>query len=139
MSKETIEAKVRAAVAQSLEPGEQVQGVTMAQSGANPWLAYSFGAIGALILMKFWYLVLTDRRLIFMGGLKGAKRADVRSADPRSAAGIALWKPSGLWSKLSIRRADGSVTKLYINRRFRAEAAALVAALGAPAGGPPAR
>src|ERR1051325_10095316 len=45
----------------SLEPGERFVAGVLTQSGPTPWLT---GAIGVVVGMRWYFLAVTDRRLI---------------------------------------------------------------------------
>ena len=66
--KETIKQQFNEALPAVLEPGERVLGGTYGVSGPNPlWAQGLLGLAGFLLFgMRYFYVALTDRRLIFM-------------------------------------------------------------------------
>src|SRR6266851_2056885 len=93
------------AAAAHLEPGERIEAtLPLATSGMSPWLASSFGAIGALIgykATKRYAVVVTDRRVLLMrpgGMLKAVYTFD--QAFSRSGVRVAAYKPGMLYGKL---------------------------------------
>ena len=66
--KETIKQPFNGALPAVLEPGERVLGGAYGVSGPNPlWAQGLLGLAGFLIFgMRYYYVALTDRRLVFM-------------------------------------------------------------------------
>ena len=66
--KETIKQQFNEALPAVLEPGERVLGGAYGVSGPNPlWAQGLLGLAGFLIFsIRYYYVALTDRRLIFM-------------------------------------------------------------------------
>ena len=66
--KETIKQQFNEALPAVLEPGERVLGGAYGVSGPNPlWAQGLLGLAGFLLFgMRYYYVALTDRRLIFM-------------------------------------------------------------------------
>jgi hypothetical protein len=58
--------KAREAFTPRLEPGEELRSVGQLSSGTNPVAAMLLLGIGMLILTKFWYVGITDRRLLLV-------------------------------------------------------------------------
>ena len=69
--KDTIKQQFIEALPPVLEPGEQVLGGARGVSGPNPlWAQGLLGLAGFLIFgMRYYYVALTDRRLIFLNAL----------------------------------------------------------------------
>ena len=132
---------VNAAAAPQLGPGERIEAtLPLATSGMSPWLAASFGAIGALIgwkAMERYSVVVTDRRLLLMrqGGIvKAAYTFD--QAYPGSGVRVASYKPGMVgYGKLVLDLPAGSSGSarqlgLSFHRGFRKEAEEVATALG---------
>ena len=118
--KETIKKQFTEALPAVLEPGEQVLGGAYGVSGPNPlWAQGLFGLIGFLIFgMRYYYVALTDRRVIFMkSSFWSARPAGLAWSDPRDTVTISdlktdakLWN----WGKFS------SPTKQNLRMNFHA-------------------
>ncbi len=100
--KETIKKQFHDALPAVLEPGEQVLGGAYGVSGPNPLLAQGLlGLIGFLIFnMRYYYVALTDRRVIFMKASFWTSRpAGLGWSDPRDAITISdLQTDAKLWN-----------------------------------------
>jgi hypothetical protein len=100
--KETIKKQFDEALPAVLEPGEQVLGGAYGVSGPNPLLAQGLlGLIGFLIFnMRYYYVALTDRRVIFMKASFWTSRpAGLGWADPRDSVTISdLQTDAKLWN-----------------------------------------
>ncbi|MCA1727210.1 MAG: hypothetical protein LC722_06055 [Actinobacteria bacterium] len=138
--KEKIKEQFDSMLPQVLEPGESVQASSWTQSGPSPWLQ---GGVGLLILylfgLRLYYVVVTDRRVLFLkGSLMTQRPQGLAWADPRGQAGVSDVVEGKVWSKL---RYSGPGAPKPIRLNFHAwwkdEFRALVAAL-APAASPPA-
>ncbi len=133
--KDTIKKQFDAALPALLEPGEQVQAQTLTQSGPTPWL---MGAIGIFIMlamgMRYYFMVVTDRRVLFMKASMWSQRPKgLAWADPRSAVALSDVDANAvLWSHLKYRKADGSEIRLNFHRLWRDELQAAVSVLSAP-------
>ena len=105
--KETIKQQFNDALPAVLEPGERVLGGAYGVSGQNPlWAQGLLGLAGFLIFgMRYYYVALTDRRLIFMNASFWTSRPQGFAwSDPRDSITISdlqtdnkLWN----WSKIS--------------------------------------
>jgi hypothetical protein len=131
---------VNTAARPQLEPGEQIEATfPLATSGMSPWLASSFGALGALIGLKVtkrYAVVVTDRRLLLLrqGGLLKATYA-LEAAYPRSDVRVVTYNPGTLYGKLGLDlpAASGASAQqlgLHIQRYVRNDAEAVVTTLG---------
>ncbi len=100
--KETIKQQFNAALPAVLEPGEQVLGGAYGVSGPNPlWAQGLLGLIGFLIFqMRYYYVALTDRRVIFMKASFWTSRpAGLGWSDPRDSITISdLSTDKKLWN-----------------------------------------
>lgn len=94
-----------------LQPGEQVQAVVPAQTGFNPMAALVFGAIIAVLVNKYWMLVVTDRRIVVMKQSK--LRMAPKGIDRELPRATAIGPVSGLWGKSEVLG-----QKTYIHKRF---------------------
>ena len=118
--KETIKQQFNEALPAVLEPGEQVLGGAYGVSGPNPlWAQGLLGLLGFLIFgMRYYYVALTDRRLIFMNASFWTSRPKGFAwSDPRDSVTISdlqtdnkLWN----WGKFS------SPTKQNLRLNFHA-------------------
>jgi hypothetical protein len=118
--KETIKQQFNEALPAVLEPGERVLGGAYGVSGPNPlWAQGLFGLAGFLIFgMRYYYVALTDRRLIFMNASFWSSRPKGFAwSDPRDSVTISdlqtdnkLWN----WGKIS------SPTKQNLRMNFHA-------------------
>jgi len=118
--KETIKQQFNEALQAVLEPGEQVLGGAYGVSGPNPlWAQGLLGIVGFLIFgMRYYYVALTDRRLIFMNASYWTSRpSGLAWSDPRDSVTISdlqtdakLWN----WGKIS------SPTKQNLRMNFHA-------------------
>jgi hypothetical protein len=105
--KETIKQQFNEALPAVLEPGERVLGGAYGVSGPNPlWAQGLLGLAGFLIFgMRYYYVALTDRRLIFMNASFWTSRPKgLAWSDPRDSITISdlqtdnkLWN----WGKIS--------------------------------------
>ena len=89
--KETIKQQFNEALPAVLEPGERVLGGAYGVSGPNPlWAQGLLGLVGFLIFgMRYYYVALTDRRLIFMNASFSTSRpSGLAWADPRDSVTI---------------------------------------------------
>jgi hypothetical protein len=94
-----------------LEPGETVQCVFLAQAGASPYLANSFGLLGSILGVKRRIVAVTDRAvLVLEADFGGTKPQQVLARLPRSTR---LGPVKGVWAKAQV---NGE--KLYVHRRF---------------------
>jgi hypothetical protein len=123
--------------AETLEPGEEI--VSLAQGQARPrfWLGLEL-LLGWVMFffIKYYTVVLTDRRLILLRGSKlSARPKTVEWAEPRESIVVETFKRGFLVSKFFFRRrhAEG-VVRLRVARRAADEAEQIAAALGGPTG-----
>jgi hypothetical protein len=118
--KETIKQQFNEALPAVLEPGERVLGGAYGVSGPNPlWAQGLLGLAGFLLFgMRYYYVALTDRRLIFMNASFWTSRPQGFAwSDPRDSITITdlqtdnkLWN----WGKIS------SPTKQNLRMNFHA-------------------
>jgi hypothetical protein len=111
-----------------LEPGEQVQAIFVAQSGASPyWSVLSTWIV--LLTRGYATVVATDRAVVVLrnGWFTSTRPQGLRARLPRRP----MDEPSGLWAKLEL---DG--TRFWVHRRFHKDVRAANAAIlgGAPTG-----
>ncbi|MFL5798132.1 MAG: hypothetical protein ACJ77A_09390 [Actinomycetota bacterium] len=130
--KEKIKAQYEAVVQPALEPGEQVLAGTYCQTGPSPWLQ---GGVGLLIMLlmgaKWYYLVVTDRRLLwFRASMWSARPKGGVEADPRSGIQIHdVDVDNVIWSKFRVQRPTGKDVRVNVHRIWRDEVQHLIAAL----------
>ncbi len=100
--KETIKQQFAEAMPAVLEPGEQVQAGAYCISGPNP--LWSQGLLGmlsyAVFGMRYYYLAVTDRRVLFMkASLWSARPQGLAFADPRDSVTISdVHTDAKLWN-----------------------------------------
>jgi hypothetical protein len=135
--REKIKQQYDEALPAFLEPGEQLQAQTFSLSGPSPWLIGIFGWLFMLLLgQRYYFIVVTDRRVLFMkGSLWTGRPKGLAWADPRSAIQIHdVDVNNTVWSKFRYRRPDGKDMRINIHRIWREDGQAVVAALsGQPA------
>lgn len=93
-----------------LEPGEQVQAVFVAQSGASPY--WSFVSTWIVLLSRGYVVVAaTDRAILVLrsGFFTSTKPKSLLARLPRQP----MDDPSGLWGKLNL-----GGTRYWVHRRF---------------------
>ena len=129
-----INESMKPAVAELLHPGEHVRAAALVLSGPRPWL---LGVIGMMLLNRFYYLVVTESRALFIRttGLTRISPKGLEFSDPLSPGAVVDYRPSPLWTVIKYRRPDGSILRLNMNRLWLEDREPLVAALkAAPAG-----
>jgi hypothetical protein len=138
--KETIREQFAEAVRAHLEPGEQVLTGAWCVQGPSPlWVSGLFGLVGMVIAdVRYYYLWVTDRRVIFMkGSFWTARPTGFAWSDLRSAVAVSEVTPAATWSWLRYRRpAGGKPIRLNFGRPWRDEFAQITATLSGSA--PPA-
>ena len=111
-----------------LLPGEQVNQVFLAQTGANPYLASIIAPIGGLLggllfqtLLKRYIIAVTDQSVVVLTAtFNGTKPIDVHSRLPRQTK---LGPHKGIWGSINL---NGQ--KYYVHAKFRKDIAAADAA-----------
>jgi len=132
--KEKIKEQFNAVIPPALEPGEQVLGGVYCQTGPSPWLQ---GGVGLLIMLlmgaKWYYLVVTDRRLLWFRGSMWTQRPKGQvEADPRRQVQIHdVDVDNVIWSKFRVQRPTGKDVRVNIHRIWRDEVQALMPLLTA--------
>ena len=122
--KDKPKARMMQALGAMMEPGEHVQAAVMAIRGPSPWL---LGGILGALFTKYYWVAVTDRRVL---ATRMGKTGDVLFADPRGSVTLAQATPHPLYSKLAVKRADGSVASFRVHRMWREEFDGVVSALG---------
>jgi hypothetical protein len=130
--KETIKQQVREALGAMLEPGETEQASVNTIAGSSPWLAQGLLGLIGQALVKYYYVVVTERRILYitMSRMSG-RPGELAMADPRSSVSVAEYKPSALWSVLKLKRPDGKILRLNVHRIWKDELEGVARALGA--------
>ena len=129
--REKIRQAIDASIQSQLEPGETIvaQGLTL--KGPSPWLAAGLlGWIGWM-LIRYYFIVVTDRRVLFERTTMfwGVKPKKLEAAEPRAQVSVIKNKVNPLWSKVWIRHADGTEWKLHYHRIWRDDLQQVVQAL----------
>ena len=118
-----------------LEPDEKVEASAYALTMPSAWwylLTYF-----VMLMAKYWFVAVTDRRVIFMKVSKtGTSRSEFAWDDPRPGMRAGELKRSLGWTKLDLYKPDGGKMTLSFDRNWREEAAAIRDALHR-SGGPP--
>ena len=132
--RENIKRQFGEAQQQYLEPGERVKAGGFTQAGPSPWLASGIGLLIMYLMgMRAYYIVVTDRRVLFLrASMLSGRPQGLAFADPRSSVSAEDVKPGKIWSKLQYRRADGKPLRLNFHRIWREEFQAVVDALRSP-------
>ena len=117
-----------------LEPGEQVIAESLTTAGPSPWLAVGVGILVLYLLgMRIYFMVVTDRRVLFMVGTVWTGRPKgLAFADPRSGVLISDVTPARMWSHLLYQRPEGKAVRLNFHRMWREEFQGIVQALEGP-------
>jgi hypothetical protein len=106
---------------QPLLPGEQVQQVFLAQSGASPWLSGLAGLFGQAMVRRR-IVAVTDRSIVvFATDWNGTKPQDVVRRLPRQTK---IGPAKGIWARINV-----GDEKTWSHAKFRKEIQAADAAL----------
>lgn len=136
--KAKLAARMDEALSGVLEPGEKIEVRAYALTMPSPWW-YLLTYFGAMLLAKYWFVAVTDRRVVFMKVSRtGTSRSEFAWADPRSGMRAGELKKSLGWTKLDIFKPDGGKMTLSFDRNWRDEAAAVRDALHQSGGSLPA-
>jgi hypothetical protein len=132
--KETIKKQLDEALPSMLEPGEKVEAGVNTIVGPSPWLSTGLLGLIGQFLIKYYYVVVTDRRVLFVRMSRLSMRPlDLASAAPLSSVSVTQYKPASLWSVLKIDTGAGKEMRLNVHRIWRDELEPVAAALGATA------
>jgi hypothetical protein len=104
-----------------LEPGEQIQAIFLAQSGASPYWSFLSSWI-VIATAGYATIVVTDRAIVVLrnGRLTGSKAKSMLARLPRQP----MDSPSGLWGQVRL----GTV-RYWVHRRFHKDVKAGNAAI----------
>jgi hypothetical protein len=104
-----------------LEPGEQVQSIFLAQSGASPYWRFLSAWI-VILTAGYATVVVTDRAVVVLrnGRLAGTRAKSVLHRLPRQP----MDNPTGLWGKVNL-----GGTGYWVHRRFHKDVKAANAAI----------
>jgi hypothetical protein len=130
--KETVKARIDEAVRPLLEPGEQVQVSAHGVQGLNPYLAAYLREAGVVVPQREYFVVLTDRRLLFIKvSFWRTQGKGLAFADPRPQVSVVRFKRRLGWALVKLKRPDQRTIRLNFRwRLWGEEAKALSAALG---------
>ncbi|MGH3247139.1 MAG: hypothetical protein ACRDOI_13130 [Trebonia sp.] len=111
-----------------LEPGEQIQSIFLAQSGASPYWSFLSAWI-VVITAGYATVAVTDRAVVVLrnGRFTGTRPKSLLARLPRQP----LDHPSGLWGKVHLNG-----TRYWVHKRFHKDVEAgnaAIAAAGTPA------
>ena len=127
--KETIKQQFNEALPAVLEPGDQVLGGVYGVSGPNPlWAQGLLGLAGFLIFgMRYYYVALTDRRLIFMNASFWSSRPKgLAWSDPRDSITISdLQTDNKLWNWCKISSPTRQNLRMNVHAFWRPELKAM--------------
>ena len=125
------------AVAPQLEPGERAVVGAMVQTGPSAWWALLTWIITA-VATRYWFLVVTDRRVIILPASKRPK--PIQWTRPLGQAFIEDHQAGSLWSGFVLRDSDGGTGKYrYLRRLWAAEMEQIVHAVNGAGRLPPSR
>lgn len=132
--KETIKQQVQEWLGSNLEPGEGEVASVNTIAGPSPWLSTGLLGLIGQALIKYYYVVLTDRRVLFVAMSRVSGRPkDLALAYPRSEVQVTEYKLASLWSVLKLRHGQDKPLKLNVHRIWRDELERVAEALGAGA------
>jgi len=131
--RETIRSQFTEAIGRELEQDEQVVAGAFTVSGPNPMLGLAIGVVSMLLMgMRYYYLAITDRRVILMrASMLSSRPAGLAFADPRSGVQFTDVKTAAVWSSLRYCRPDGKRLRLNFHRAWRDDMQAVVNSLTA--------
>jgi hypothetical protein len=133
LKKETTQRQFNDALASILEPGERVEAGAAVRTGPSPWLAVGIGMLLLYALgMRFYYMAVTDRRVIFMvPSFWSGRPQGLGHADARGAVAVTNVRRGTVWTRASYRRPDGTSLRLNFHRIWSEETEAILRALAA--------
>jgi hypothetical protein len=104
-----------------LEPGEQIQAVIYAQTGASPYWAILSQWI-VLLTRGYYLIVVTDRSIVVLrsGFFRTTSPQNLTARLPRQP----MDEPSGLWGQIHV-----GGTRYWVHRRFHKDVRAGNAAI----------
>jgi hypothetical protein len=115
------------------EPGEQEAAGVMVIQGPSPWLVAGVGGLIFQFLVKYYFVAVTDRRVIFIRTSRWSQRPiRVERIDPRESAAIMASAVNRVWSWFKYRGPDGKVLKENVHRIWRDELTPLLQSFGVP-------
>jgi hypothetical protein len=129
--RDKIEENMRPTVEGLLQPGETIRASAQVLQGPTPWL---LGGLGMMLFSRFYFLVVTDRRVLFIrtGGAFAPRPKGLAFSDPLSGDALVEYRPKPLWTVLKYRRPDGTVMRLNLNRLWIPDRDQVAAALRQP-------
>lgn len=124
--KEEIRERFDAVIASLMEAGEQPVAGAVVMTGPSPWL------IGP-VLQRMYFIEVTDRRVLFIKFSKSAASPKgLAWADPRDSVqvhDVAMDRRLYVFGKFRYRRSNGKDIRINIDRFWREDGQAVVAAL----------
>ena len=135
LRREKIREAVDASIQAQLEPGEQIAAQGLVVKGPSPWLTAGILGLIGWMLTKYYFLVVTDRRVLFERTtmMWGVKPRALEAAEPRGSVSVVENNPKAVWSKMKIKRGDGTEWKLWYHRIWRDDIQQVVQSLQSPA------
>jgi hypothetical protein len=106
---------------QPLLPGEQIQQIFLAQSGATPWLSGIAGLFGQALIRRRIVAVTDKSIVVFATDFNGTKPRDVVRRLPRATQ---IGPAKGIWARINV-----GDEKTWSHAKFRKEIVAADAAL----------
>lgn len=131
--KETFKKQMDEALGSILEPGERELVSVNTIVGISPWLAAGIIGLIGQFFVKYYYITVTDRRVLFIqvSRLSGRPKG-LAFTDPRPGPTVSESKPAAVWSSFKYTRPDGKSMKVHVHRFWRDEMAATIQALIPP-------
>jgi hypothetical protein len=136
--KDRTAARASAVVQAHLEPGEQMQMGSRVHSGPSDWWRL-VPRVGAFVrfFQRHYYMVLSDRRVIFCGlSYWTGRPKNIKAVVPRGQAQVSDYNPGTVWPSFRLSYPGrNKPMKLRAHRIWRPEVEQILGAIGF--GGPP--
>jgi len=130
--KEKVAGRAAAVIAPGLEPGERILIGARVQSGISQW--WVLLSAYARLFQRWYYLALTDRRLIFCAiSFWTGRPVAVKIVVPREQLRVVDYQPGTMWTsfRLSFPGREKPM-RVRAPRAYRSEVEQILGALGAP-------
>jgi len=132
--KTKVKEQMDAAMGSMLEAGEHQLAAVRTIAGPSPWLAEGFLGILWQFLVKYYYVVVTERRVLFIkfGRMTGRPK-NLAFAEQRAPGLLVDSKVSKLWSWFKIHSStQNKDLRLNVDRYWREEMTQVLAQLEQP-------
>jgi hypothetical protein len=129
--KERMAGRAAAVIAPALEPGERILIGARVQSGISQW--WVLLSAYARLFQRWYYLVLTDRRLIFCGiSFWTGRPTAIKIVTPREQARVTDFRPGAVWTSFRVGfPGRDKPLRIRAPRVYRPEVESMLSALGA--------